>query len=225
MVPGLALFYGGLVRKRAVLNTFMMSVAALAVVTVQWVVIGYSLSFGPGAIIGEPAGSGWTASAARPDPYSRDDSTCRVRRYSRRCSRAITVALISGAMVERMRFQAYLVVRGSCGRRSCTIRSRTGCGRATAGCADSARSTSPVAPWCTSAPAPPRSSRRLILGRRRVVGRTPLVRTLVFRSRAPGCCGSVGSASTPARRSRPTVAATALSTTHAAAAAASRRGS
>ncbi|HUF49835.1 MAG TPA: ammonia channel protein, partial [Longimicrobiales bacterium] len=46
MVPGLALFYGGLVRGRNVLNTLMMSLAALAVVGVQWVLFGYSLSFG-----------------------------------------------------------------------------------------------------------------------------------------------------------------------------------
>ena len=59
MVPGLALFYGGLVRLRAVLNTFMMSLVALAVVSVQWVLGGYSLAFGPGAIIGRLV-VGWT---------------------------------------------------------------------------------------------------------------------------------------------------------------------
>ena len=48
MVPGLALFYGGLVRQKNALNTFMMSVAALGVVSVQWVIAGYSLAFGPG---------------------------------------------------------------------------------------------------------------------------------------------------------------------------------
>ena len=43
MVPGLALFYGGLVRSRAALNTLMMTFGALAVVTVQWTLMGYSL--------------------------------------------------------------------------------------------------------------------------------------------------------------------------------------
>ena len=46
MVPGLAFFYGGLVRGKNVLNTLLMSLAAWAVAGVQWVVIGYSLSFG-----------------------------------------------------------------------------------------------------------------------------------------------------------------------------------
>src|SRR5438552_4079748 len=54
MTPGLALFYGGMVQGKNVLSTFMHSFAALAIVTVQWVVIGYSLSFGAthGGIIG-----------------------------------------------------------------------------------------------------------------------------------------------------------------------------
>ncbi|MFI5279003.1 MAG: ammonia channel protein, partial [Gemmatimonadales bacterium] len=49
MVPGLALFYGGLVRSRSALNTVMMSIAALGIVGVQWVLGGYSLAFAPGS--------------------------------------------------------------------------------------------------------------------------------------------------------------------------------
>src|SRR5690349_24381163 len=54
MVPGLALFYGGMVQGKNVLSTFMHSFFALGLVTVQWVVIGYSLSFAPthGGFIG-----------------------------------------------------------------------------------------------------------------------------------------------------------------------------
>src|SRR6266513_5232418 len=48
MVPGLALFYGGLVRGKNSLNSMMMSLAPLGIVTVQWVVVGYSLAFAPG---------------------------------------------------------------------------------------------------------------------------------------------------------------------------------
>jgi Amt family ammonium transporter len=48
MIPGLALFYGGLVRGKSVLNTLLMSMAAWAVAGVQWVLIGYTLSFGGG---------------------------------------------------------------------------------------------------------------------------------------------------------------------------------
>src|SRR4030066_1823732 len=47
MTPGLALFYGGMVRKKNVLGTFMQSFVAIGVVSLQWILIGYSLSFGP----------------------------------------------------------------------------------------------------------------------------------------------------------------------------------
>src|SRR4051794_5533198 len=70
MVPGLALFYGGLVRTRAALNTFMMSLAALGVVSVQWTVVGYSLAFSPGGVIGGPSWFGFSGVAAAPGPYS-----------------------------------------------------------------------------------------------------------------------------------------------------------
>ena len=54
MTPGLALFYGGMVRRKNVLGTIMQSFIALAVITIQWVLYGYSLSFGPdvGHVIG-----------------------------------------------------------------------------------------------------------------------------------------------------------------------------
>src|SRR5438874_6069965 len=54
MTPGLALFYGGMVKGKNVLSTFMHSFFALGIVTVQWVVLGYSLAFAPthGGIIG-----------------------------------------------------------------------------------------------------------------------------------------------------------------------------
>ena len=70
MVPGLALFYGGLVRSRAALNTLMMSFGALAVVTVQWTLMGYSLSFAPGAIVGDLRWFGLTGVGAAAGPYS-----------------------------------------------------------------------------------------------------------------------------------------------------------
>ena len=46
MTPGLAFFYGGMVRSKNVLNTLFLSFIALAVITLEWVVIGYSMSFG-----------------------------------------------------------------------------------------------------------------------------------------------------------------------------------
>src|SRR3990172_7001178 len=54
MTPGLALFYGGMVRSKNVLGTIMQSFIALGVITIQWVLYGYSLAFGPdiGHVIG-----------------------------------------------------------------------------------------------------------------------------------------------------------------------------
>ena len=110
MVPGLALFYGGLVRGKNALNTIMMSLVPLGIVTVQWVLIGYSLSFAPGnGIIGglswwgfEGVGAAANATYAATIPH--------VLFALFQCMFAvITVGLISGAVVERMKFSAYLV--------------------------------------------------------------------------------------------------------------------
>ena len=108
MIPGLALFYGGLTRSRAALNTFMMSFAALAVVTVQWVLFGYSISFAPGAIIGDSSWFGLHGVGAAVGPYS---STIPHIAYAimQVMFAGITVALISGAMVERIRFPVFLL--------------------------------------------------------------------------------------------------------------------
>src|SRR5690348_16758799 len=57
MAPGLALFYGGMVRSKSVLNMMMMTFGALAVITVIWVLVGYSLAFGDdvgGGLLGDP---------------------------------------------------------------------------------------------------------------------------------------------------------------------------
>jgi len=108
MLPGLALFYGGLVRARAALNTLMMSFAAFALVSVQWVLFGYSLAFGPGGAIG---GFGWIGLnhvGAATGPYSSTIPHLAFATFQVMFA-GITVALISGAMVERIRFRAYLV--------------------------------------------------------------------------------------------------------------------
>jgi ammonium transporter, Amt family len=57
MAPGLALFYGGMVRSKSVLNMIMMTFGALAAITVIWVLVGYSLAFGDdvgGGLLGDP---------------------------------------------------------------------------------------------------------------------------------------------------------------------------
>ena len=106
MTPGLAFFYGGLVRAKNALNTMMMSYASLGVVGVTWAVIGYSLAFGgDGPLIGgfEHAllvGVGSEAHGAIPHLlFMAFQGTFAI----------ITAALISGAVVERMRFGPYLV--------------------------------------------------------------------------------------------------------------------
>jgi Amt family ammonium transporter len=108
MVPGLALFYGGLVRSRAVLNTFMMSLVALAVVSVQWVVSGYTLAFGPGALIGRLTWAGLAGVAAQPGPYGATIPHAAFAGFQAMFA-GITVALISGAIVERIRFHMFVL--------------------------------------------------------------------------------------------------------------------
>jgi Amt family ammonium transporter len=109
MIPGLALFYGGLVRGKSVLNTLLMSVAAWAIAGVQWVLIGYSFSFGgEGAwfggfewlgLRGVSSGPGGPVTAIPHLAFAMFQGMFAV----------ITVALISGAVVERMSFRAYLL--------------------------------------------------------------------------------------------------------------------
>ena len=110
MVPGLALFYGGLVRGKSALNTLMMSLGMLGVVGVQWVLAGYSLAFGPGStVIGFLRHWGFHGVGAAPNPvYAATVPHLAFAIYQAMFA-AITVALISGAVVERMRFGAYLV--------------------------------------------------------------------------------------------------------------------
>ncbi len=108
MLPGLALFYGGLVRARAALNTLMMSFAAFALVTVQWVLFGYALAFGTGGVIGNLDWAGLIGVGQKTGPYSSTIPHVAFAAFQVMFA-GITVALISGAMVERIRFRAYLV--------------------------------------------------------------------------------------------------------------------
>jgi Amt family ammonium transporter len=111
-IPGLALFYGGLVRRKNVLSTLMQSFILAGMISLQWVLWGYSIAFGPdrGGIIGSLAWFGLAGvSAADPNPdYS---ATIPHQAYMiYQCMFAIiTPALISGAIAERMSFKGYLV--------------------------------------------------------------------------------------------------------------------
>ncbi len=110
MVPGLALFYGGLVRGKNALNSMMMSLAPLGIVTVQWVVIGYSLGFSPGnALLGGLSWWGFSGvGGAANATYSATVPHLAFALFQAMFA-VITVSLISGAVVERMRFPAYLL--------------------------------------------------------------------------------------------------------------------
>jgi Amt family ammonium transporter len=107
MTPGLAFFYGGLVRARNVVSTIMFSFMAMAVVSVVWVLWGYSLAFGDGgAFIGDLSKLGLSgidvASAGKDDPEL-------LFVLFQMMFAIITPALITGAIVERFKFTTYLL--------------------------------------------------------------------------------------------------------------------
>jgi len=111
MTIGLGLFYAGLVRAKNTLNTFMMCIAALAVATITWALVGYSWAFSPGNdIIGgfdyallngvgfEPNPDGLGATIPHLVFFAFQATFC-----------IITTALVSGAVVERMRFGPFMI--------------------------------------------------------------------------------------------------------------------
>jgi len=110
MTVGLAFFYGGLVRTKNALNTMMMSVIALGVIGVQWVVMGYSIAFGHGSPwFGGLAWFGFHNVGLTPDPAYAATIPLQAHAMFQGMFAIITPALIGGAIVERMRFRAYIV--------------------------------------------------------------------------------------------------------------------
>jgi len=111
MVPGLALFYGGMVRRKNVLTTMMMSFVAMAIIGVQWVVIGYALAFGKsvGGVFGWDAALVWLSELEPTKLYADKGIPELVFVMFQGKFAIITPALISGAVAERMSFRAYLV--------------------------------------------------------------------------------------------------------------------
>jgi Amt family ammonium transporter len=121
MIPGLALFYGGMVRSKNVLSTMMHSFVAMGIVGVQWTVVGYSLAFGPdagGGLIGDlsrmmldgmiaikdgvPVFTLWQNVTSEPNAIPEYVFAMYQCMFA-----MITVALISGALAERIKFSAY----------------------------------------------------------------------------------------------------------------------
>ncbi|HZU49541.1 MAG TPA: ammonium transporter [Mycobacterium sp.] len=128
MTPGLAFFYGGMVRARSVLNMIMMSVSAMGVVTVLWVLYGYSLAFGDdvGNIAGRPTQYWGLKGLIGVNAVAEDPKTHTaalqiplagtmphvVYVAFQLMFAIITVALISGAVADRMKFGAWTVFAG-----------------------------------------------------------------------------------------------------------------
>jgi ammonium transporter, Amt family len=108
--PGLALFYGGLVRKKNVLGTMMQSFAMMAVVTVLWAIFGYSLAFGPGtSFIGGFHHVFLRGVGFAPDPAYSTTIPVETFMVYQLMFAIITPALITGAFAERMKFSALLL--------------------------------------------------------------------------------------------------------------------
>jgi ammonium transporter, Amt family len=117
-VPALAFFYGGLVKKKNVLNVLMQCFITLAVVSILWVSIGYSLSFAPGegflsGFIGNFNWSFLNNVGAEPSPYYITQDAGRIPHLVfmifQGMFAAITPALIIGAFAERMKFPTFIV--------------------------------------------------------------------------------------------------------------------
>ena len=114
MTIGLGLFYAGLVRAKNSLNTYMMCVAAIAIAAVTWVVVGYSFAFdGSGDLIGGFGHAFLQDVAFEPRNFPGTEDPMTIPHLVFMVFQAtfciITLALISGAVVERMRFSAFLV--------------------------------------------------------------------------------------------------------------------
>ncbi len=109
--PGLAFFYGGLVRRKNVLATMMQSFFLLCLISIQWILWGYSLSFGPdkGHIIGSLAWFGLNGVGMAPNPDYAPTIPHLLFMVYQMMFAVITPALITGAFAERMKFSAYVV--------------------------------------------------------------------------------------------------------------------
>jgi Amt family ammonium transporter len=110
MTPGLALFYGGMVRAKNVLGTIMHSFFALGVVSIVWALWGYSLAFGPdiGGVIGSLKYFALSGVGMEPHPTYGPTVPHLLFMAFQMMFAVITPALITGAFAERMKFSAYL---------------------------------------------------------------------------------------------------------------------
>ncbi len=111
MTPGLALFYGGMVRGKNVLGTFLQSFFLVALISLEWVYLGYSMSFGPdvGGFIGDLSWFALRGVGTAPSPDYATTIPQTVFMIYQCMFAVITPALIIGALAERIRFVPFLV--------------------------------------------------------------------------------------------------------------------
>jgi Amt family ammonium transporter len=111
MTPGLAFFYGGLVRRKNVLSVMMQCFMLMGVISIQWVLFGYSLAFGPdhGGLIGGLSWAGLHGVGLTPNPDYAATIPHQLFMVYQMMFAVITPALIVGAFAERMKFSAFLL--------------------------------------------------------------------------------------------------------------------
>ena len=111
MTPALAFFYGGMVRKKNILSTLNLSIIVIGLISIQWVLIGYTLAFGnsTGGLIGNLRYAGLTGVGAAPNAQYAPNIPHLAFAAFQMMFAIITPALITGALVERVRFRTFLV--------------------------------------------------------------------------------------------------------------------
>lgn len=112
MTPGLAFFYGGMISKKNVISTMLQSFISMALITILWVIVGFSLSFGDsiGGIIGNPKTFFMMHGALTAAPWKLAPTIpLIVYAFFQLKFAIITPALITGAFAERIRFNSYLI--------------------------------------------------------------------------------------------------------------------
>ncbi len=110
MTPGVGLFYGGLVRKKNFIDMITLSFVAFALVSIQWVLIGYSLAFGPdvGGFIGNLQYLGLNNVGMNPGPYSQIIPGLLYMVFQLVFA-TVTMAIVTSGFAERIKFSSYLV--------------------------------------------------------------------------------------------------------------------
>jgi Amt family ammonium transporter len=111
MTPGLALFYGGMVRRKNVLATMTQSIALICAIGLQWVLVGYTLAFGPDVrhLVGSLGFAGLAGVGGAPNADYAPTIPHQAFAAYQGMFAIITPALISGAVAERMKFKAFLL--------------------------------------------------------------------------------------------------------------------